>query len=231
MSFQWRCPFCDHNATIVDSNFASGRFEFNNGSKHNWQALRMFATVCPNPECLEYTLRLSLHDHVPIAGTDRYKDLEPKARWNLVPASSAKVLPDYIPAPIVADYMEACAIRDLSPKASATLSRRCLQGMIRDFHGVKKARLVDEIEAIKDKVDPATWAGIDAVRQIGNIGAHMEKDINVIVEVDPEEAQLLISLIESLVTDWYVVRHEREARLKALVSVAAAKKEVQKGNG
>jgi hypothetical protein len=103
--------------------------------------------------------------------------------------------------------------------------------MIRDFHGIKKGRLVDEIDAIKDKVDPSTWAGIDAVRQIGNIGAHMEKDINVIVDVDPKEAQLLINLIETLITDWYVVRHDREARLKALVSVAAAKQDAKQRNG
>jgi len=39
-------------------------------------------------------------------------------------------------------------------------------------------------------VDPLTWEAIDAVRKLGNIGAHMEKDINVIVDVDPEEAEL-----------------------------------------
>jgi hypothetical protein len=39
---------------------------------------------------------------------------------------------------------------------------------------------------------------IDIVRNIGNIGAHMEADINVIVDVDPDEAQTLIELIETL---------------------------------
>ena len=37
-----------------------------------------------------------------------------------------------------------------------------------------------------------------AVRKVGNIGAHMEKDINVIVDVDPDEAQHLIGLITFL---------------------------------
>ena len=46
-----------------------------------------------------------------------------------------------------------------------------------------------EIDAIKDKVDPLTWKSIDATRKIGNIGAHMEKDINLIVDVDPKEAR------------------------------------------
>ena len=92
----------------------------------------------------------------------------------------AKVFPDYVPAAIRADYLEACLVRDLSPKASATLSRRCLQGMIRDFWGIKKARLIDEIEALKDKTDELTWEAIDSVRSIGNIGAHMQKDIDLI---------------------------------------------------
>jgi hypothetical protein len=135
-----------------------------------------------------------------------------------------KVLPGYIPAPILADYKEACLIADLSPKASATLSRRCLQGMIRDFWGVSKARLIDEIEAIKDKVDNLAWQAIEGVRKIGNIGAHMERDINVIVDIDPNEAQLLIGLIETLVDDWYVVRYERQQRLTKIVAAADAKK-------
>ena len=63
------------------------------------------------------------------------------------PISLAKAYPDYIPQTIRSDYEEAHAILNLSPKASATLSRRCLQGMIRDFWGISKARLVDEIDA------------------------------------------------------------------------------------
>jgi hypothetical protein len=47
-------------------------------------------------------------------------------------------LPDYIPEQIKDDYYEACSILNLSPKASATLARRCLQGMIRDFWGITK---------------------------------------------------------------------------------------------
>lgn len=61
-----------------------------------------------------------------------------------------------------------------------------------------------------------TWDSIEAVRKIGNIGAHMEKDINVIVDVDPEEAGLLIGLIESLIDDWYVTRHQRAERHSAI---------------
>src|SRR6266542_6816273 len=53
--------------------------------------------------------------------------------WKLLPKSHAKVFPDYIPTGIIRDYEEACEIVNASPKASATLSRRCLLGIIRDF--------------------------------------------------------------------------------------------------
>lgn len=87
--------------------------------------------------------------------------------WQLRPQSNAKPFPPYIPAPIREDYEEACSIKDLSPKAAATLSRRCLQGIIRDYWGISKARLIDEINELKGKVDQSTWDAIDAVRNIG----------------------------------------------------------------
>ncbi|MCC7300620.1 MAG: DUF4145 domain-containing protein, partial [Verrucomicrobia bacterium] len=132
------------------------------------------------------------------------------------------------PAAIVADYNEACLIQEASPKASATLSRRCLQGIIRDFWKVKAGRLVDEIEQIKDKTDPLTWEAIDSVRKVGNIGAHMEKDIDLIVDVDPSEAELLIGLIETLIRDWYVTREERKSRLLQIKQVAEQKEQAKK---
>ncbi len=143
--------------------------------------------------------------------------------WQLIPAADMKVLPSYVPDAIVSDYREACLIATLSPKASATLARRCLQGMIRDFWGVRPGRLVDEIEAIKEKVDGDAWAAIESVRKIGNIGAHMEADINVIVDVEPEEARLLISLVETLVDEWYVARQDRKTRFGKLADLAKEK--------
>ena len=148
--------------------------------------------------------------------------------WSLRPASAARSYPDYIPAPLRQDYEEACAIRDISPKASATLSRRCLQGIIRDYWDITKPRLIEEIAALQSITDPLTWSAIDAVRSIGNIGAHMEKDINLIIEVDPKEASMLIGLIETLFKDCYIARHQREEHLKAITEVAETKAAARK---
>lgn len=228
-TFPWVCPYCQHAATIGNENHAILTNAYNNGNKHGVLACRTTFIACPNPSCKEFTLKLELGNQHPGTG-NAYLIGEPIATWQLRPNSSAKPLPDYIPKAIVDDYNEACLIRDLSPKASATLSRRCLQGMIRDFWKVNKNRLVDDIKAIEDRVDSSTWESIDAVRSIGNIGAHMEKDINVIVDVEPEEAQLLIGLIEMLIDDWYIARHDRQARKQAIVALAAEKSAARKGD-
>ena len=59
----------------------------------------------------------------------------------------------------------------------------------------------------------------------------MEADINVIVDVDPDEARLLIGLLETLVDDWYVVRYERQERMKKLIEVAESKETGKKAPG
>ena len=223
-NFAWTCPYCSRAATVTDANRSANVSRFYDGNKHGTLAFAYEAITCPNSECKEVAIKATLRP----ARENGYGPI--LQEWQLRPASEARVYPDYIPAPIREDYEEACLIRDLSAKASATLSRRCLQGIIRDYWGISRARLVDEINELKDKVDPATWSAIDAVRSIGNIGAHMERDINVIVEVEPEEAQLLIGLIEILLKDWYIARHERQMHLANITALAAAKKKVPGGS-
>ena len=223
-SFNWRCPFCDHDVTITDERYSSDDHTFDNHNKYGRQVLSTTVIVCPNKNCREYTLIAFISDE---KWTNQWERSKPKERWQLIPPANIKVFPDYVPMPILADYKEACLIKDLSPKASATLSRRCLQGMIRDFWGVSKSRLVDEIKGIQEKVDKITWDAIDSVRNIGNIGAHMEKDINLIIDVDQNEAGLLIELVETLIKEWYVNRFEREQRMASIISIASAKKSIK----
>jgi hypothetical protein len=156
--------------------------------------------------------------------------------WQVLPPSSAKPQPNCVPGILQQDYYEACAIRDLSPKASATLIRRCIQGCIRDFCSITKARLIDEIKELKRRVEdgqvpagvqPDTIDALDAVRHVGNIGVHMERDINVIVDVDPGEAQTLIELVEMLFEEWYLARERRNQRIAAISGIAAAEKAIQ----
>jgi hypothetical protein len=52
----------------------------------------------------------------------------------------------------------------------------------------------------------------------------MEKDINLVIDVDPNEAQTLIRLIEVLFEEWYIARQKRAEHLASIVSIADAKK-------
>jgi hypothetical protein len=99
--------------------------------------------------------------------------------------------------------------------------------MIRDFWGISKPKLGQEIHELQGKVDSDVWSAIDALRKVGNVGAHMEADINVIVDVDDDEAAKLIWLIELLMKEWYVVRHERQKRVREVIEVAEAKRVVK----
>nr|DAV01079.1 MAG TPA: protein of unknown function (DUF4145) [Caudoviricetes sp.] len=174
--------------------------------------LRVEIYRCPNDDCKKET--------VIVSGINGYIGGK---KLRIFPDSSARQFPDYIPQQIRSDYEEACAIVERSPKAAATLARRCLQGMIRDFWGICKGRLIDEINALQDKVTAAQWAAIDAIRKVGNIGAHMEKDVNLIVDVTPEEAQTLISMIELLLDKWYVARHDEQQLLSRVVAISDQK--------
>jgi hypothetical protein len=236
MSSTWVCPYCNQIATIIEANVSSETHAFNNENKEKMQLwLKTFVVVCPNQECREFTITASLHKSVATGKYANGKDILGPANpaifdWQLKPRSRAKPFPPFIPAAILEDYEEACLIVNDSPKASATLSRRCLQGIIRDYWGISRDKLFDEIKELSSKVDPSTWAAIDAVRSIGNIGAHMEKDINLIVDVDPGEAALLIRLLETLFKEWYVAREDRNKQMSEIVALAQTKAAERKPN-
>jgi hypothetical protein len=207
----YTCPFCDHAMAINQYTLSEYNPNFSNSDSQNVrkESLNLKFYKCPN--CLKISI------YAQGIGDDIKNIFIP-----IYPNSLAKQFPEYIPQAIRGDYEEACAIVNLSPKASATLSRRCLQGMIRDFWGIKKSRLVDEIETLKDKIHPIQWKVIDGVRRIGNIGAHMESDINLIVDIDPDEANKLIRLIENLIESWYVKRYEDELLYADIIGIDQA---------
>src|SRR5881227_1268893 len=148
--FHWTCPFCDRDTTINDDNCQSDSFSFTVSNVNGYRYFTTSLIVCPNPKCRQFTLAFRMSEYSFSAG--QWMVGKPMQSWNLIPPSSAKAFPDYVPKPIRDDYLEACLIRDLSPKASATLSRRCLQGMIRHFCGITKSRLIDEITTLSDAV-------------------------------------------------------------------------------
>jgi len=128
-------------------------------------------------------------------------------------------VPQEVPPNIAEDYNEACLVFPDSKKASAALSRRCLQNLLREHANVKKGNLSNEIQEVIDSgVLPSHLAdSIDAIRHVGNFAAHPIKSekSGEIVPVEPGEAEWLLDVLEALF-DFYFVQPAKlkEKRLK-----------------
>ncbi len=213
----YKCPYC--NSLCVANSDVVRRRNFCFAS----DAALPATTVKPE-ETVVLTLAKCPVCHMFSVSLEPYFDNDDSYNFSFsYPPANALSLPDYIPAAIRADYREAVSIVNLSPKASATLARRCLQGMIHDFWGIKEKNLNAEISSLQNKIPAAQWKAIDGLRKIGNIGAHMEKDVELIIDIDQDEARKLIKLIELLLQQWYVARHDEEQLLAEITAIADEK--------
>jgi hypothetical protein len=75
---------------------------------------------------------------------------EETARRLVVPPTADRPVPSDVPVDVADDYREAALTLVLSPKASAAISRRCLQNVIRQKTGENKPTLEKEIDGIID---------------------------------------------------------------------------------
>lgn len=223
----YNCPFCGITLPVTDDTHQVNYPSFSNGTGHGYSINGAYTTndcisidMYKCPEC----------KNISVIASSLGKGFKKPFRVLVNPTSSAKQYPDYIPKAIRDDYEEAYSIVNLSPKASATLSRRCLQGMIRDFWNITKSKLADAINELQNKVTSSQWKAIDSVRKIGNIGAHMESDINTIVEVDSGEAEKLLKLIELLIDKWYITRHDEEQLFLEISNIADNKMSQKKSS-
>ena len=130
-------------------------------------------------------------------------------------------VPAEVPTEFAEDYKEACLVIGDSPKASAALSRRCLQHILREKAQVTNHN--DLAKAINEVVtDPAVptdiSSALDAVRNIGNFSAHPNKSLNTgeIVPVEPGEAEWCLEVIEVLFDHYFVRPADIQRRTVAL---------------
>ena len=130
--------------------------------------------------------------------------------------------PPEVPPPLAQDYTEATLVLADSPKASAALSRRCLQSVLREAAKVKHESLAGEIQQVLDAGHlPSHLAeAVDAIRNIGNFAAHPIKSEHTgeIVAVEPAEAEWNLDVLESLFDFFYVqpaLTAAKRARLDA----------------
>jgi len=205
-----KCPHC-----LQNFHYTHSYRKLRDDKEGSWFAVY---TLCP--DCQKLIINL-------MQGSEG--DYDPVINPNLVSrnimvwpkGSSRPPCPLGVPPEFAEDYTEACLVLPDSPKASAALSRRCLQHILREKAGVKPSNLADEIqEALDRNLFPSYIAEIvDAVRNVGNFAAHptKSKQTGEIIDVEPGEAELNLDVIEALF-DFYFVNPAMIAKKKAAIN-------------
>ncbi|BBL58636.1 DUF4145 domain-containing protein [Methylomonas koyamae] len=199
-----KCPHChkEIHADIIDLRVGTDSDGF-------WHIEKI---TCP--ACERFVLHLILsasyvvNGH-PIKGSEISRYLV-RPRGSMRPSP-----PKEVPEEFRSDYREAAAVLVDSPKASAALSRRCLQHLIREKAGIKKSDLAKEIDALisSNTLPSHLVEAVDAIRNIGNFAAHPIKATSSgeVLPVEPGEAEWTLDVLDGLF-DFYFVQ---PARLKA----------------
>jgi hypothetical protein len=109
----------------------------------------------------------------------------------------------------------------LSAQASAALSRRCLQHLLRTYGGATKKDLADQIQEViaSNHLPSSLSSQLDAVRNIGNFAAHPQKSTSSgeILSVEPQEAEWNLDVLEELFDHYFVKPAKAKARKDELI--------------
>jgi hypothetical protein len=139
----------------------------------------------------------------------------------LLPRTSSRPpLSKDVPEPYAGLYAEAALILEDSPRASAMLSRRSLQHLLREqAHAPDLHNLHAEIEWTVEHADLPGYmkSSLHSPRIVGNMGAHPTKnEEGEYNEVVPGEADWMLDILDSLFEFWFVAPARDAARQAGL---------------
>lgn len=134
------------------------------------------------------------------------------------PLQATRPVPPEVPDHIAADYKEAAITLSFSPKASAALSRRCLEIVLVEAGGAKEYLLSKKIDEVMPTLPSYIAESIDGIRNIGNLAAHPTKDqtTGIIVDVEPGEAEWNLDVLDMLFDHYYVKPAQAKQKRDAL---------------
>jgi Domain of unknown function (DUF4145) len=217
-----KCPHC---TIAIHESWTPTSVTNHRGDDTGW---RVDFMICP--QCTKQILRIGRL--VVINNTVKVAD------WiQAYPSGSTRgpVAPQ-VPKDIASDYNEAAKVLEISPKASAALSRRCLQSVLWGA-GYSQKDLSKQIDAVlaETNTTKALPSGVhsivDAIRNFGNFSAHRITDTTSlqIIDVQPHEAEFCLEILDAMFDHYYVKPAQAKAIKDALnAKLAAAKKPAAK---
>lgn len=230
---RWRCPYCGTNTFVTKESISESTIQVNTRSKRGHVGLRVESVACANSDCRELSINVQFGDvALQRSTTGTYLQMQlDRFERALLPEARLVTLPTDVPEEIAITYREAVLVAEVSGRASAAMARRCLQGIVRDFFNIpnnKRGNLGAELSYVRSSIDPELWEAIQAVRGVGDIGAHMDQNVDHIIDITHDEAKLLIGLIETLFKEWYEARGTRRTATAALRELLGDKRDQQK---
>jgi len=221
------CPYCGYT---YHSEFDKNVFAHLLSDPGGNAAVHSVIRVCPHIECGKIEISVDV-GAFPAVLKGKPEGERCKIRYNLPGVTfNRRLMPTefggkaefknaQVPDAIFKDYDEACKLREVSPAASATYARRCLQRMIRAKFKVKHGKLQNEINALAGLAAPVHQEIIEAldhIRKLGRFHSLPEDDVKVISDITDDNAKLIIDILEILLRDWFIAPAEHNGRLAVL---------------
>ena len=187
------CPHCSVTV-FLESNFTGLASDVDG----NWL---VYYSICPNCRRLVIELHRARHHNVTRVPNLLVTLEYPKSIQRNLP-------PPEVPEEFTKDYFEAALIIRDSPKASAALSRRLLQHLLREKAGANQRNLFDAIQYVVDEGNLPSHiaASLHTLREFGNFAAHPNKSTNTaeVIEVEHGEAEWCLDVIDALYDHYFV---------------------------
>ena len=215
---------CPHCLTVVRFEPAEERLGSSQVKSITGRIVRVWSTEilcshCPDCGHLIFSVcKVIFHTHEGLPGGSA----EFGEQILLWPLHRSRVPPPQnVPDPIKEDYNEAALVLMLSPKASAALSRRCLQALLRratikKISGSRSTRHYHIFPVISLQM-------LTLIRQVGNFAAHPMKSTSSgeIVDIEHGEAEWNLDVLDMLFDFYYtqpaIAQQKRDALNAKLV--------------
>ena len=150
---------------------------------------------------------------------EQYKNYALLSQYYAVPQRPTREKIRGIPEKYASLYQDASDVLGTSPRASAALSRGCLQMLLREYGGVKPGTLESEIkQVVASNSLPARLATtIDTIRIRGNYAVHPDKSNKPgkITDIEEGEAEWGLEILKDLFEHYITKPTEQSERMKA----------------
>jgi len=211
-----KCPHCNKEIHLVFEEYATCVYKYSEPLGDEITGYEISHGFCPSCN----NLIVLMYDGLYKLGQEGEFIVNKCNEELIYPKGYLRPVEPEVPDSYATEYRESAAVKNLSAKASAAISRRILQTLLRDECKIKPSGLAKEIDDFLEKQGIPSYLSdaVDAIRNVGNFAAHPLKDSNTgeIVDVEDGEADWLLDVLDAMFDYLFVQPKRLEKRRKGL---------------